>query len=453
MTSAQRSGLGALVTAILAIGLGTSVAMWCVGFVTHLPIVRLPPWVIAVLLLAAQFLGGIVAGRKAGGLCHLRLGVGSGLLSAAVNLLIVGSVVASDSDSNSLRPGWGLIVGGSLLAGALLGLVGAIIGKSTSRVGSAESIAPARVWLGRFGVASAIAALPVLLSGGLVTSAGAGLAVPDWPTSYNANMFLYPLSKMTGGIYYEHAHRLFGSLVGLTTLILMLATLVIEPRRWVKLTVFVAFLAVCGQGYLGGKRVISADVVGEALSPQMLADNKSSLILAMVHGITGQLFFAMLCVIAAALSVRWIKGPDERPAAVRAPVSLALMLVGALVLQLSFGSAARHLHHPHILWSHVGFAVIVVVLAAMAGFRAISACRDVPAARKLGHAVVHTVGLQAILGLITLLAVLPYQPDKVDGPGAVALATGHQALGAILIGCASMLCAWMIRLRADERGA
>ena len=30
----------------------------------------------------------------------------------------------------------------------------------------------------------------------------------DWPNSFGYNMFLYPLSRMTGGIYYEHAHRL-----------------------------------------------------------------------------------------------------------------------------------------------------------------------------------------------------------------------------------------------------
>ena len=54
---------------------------------------------------------------------------------------------------------------------------------------------------------------------------------------------------MTGGIYYEHAHRLFGSLVGLTVLTLMIYTLVRKgvPGK-AKLMSGIAFVAVCLQG-------------------------------------------------------------------------------------------------------------------------------------------------------------------------------------------------------------
>jgi len=51
----------------------------------------------------------------------------------------------------------------------------------------------------------------LLFIGGLVTSKGAGLAVPDWPTTFGYNMFLYPWSKMVGNIFYEHSHRLVAS--------------------------------------------------------------------------------------------------------------------------------------------------------------------------------------------------------------------------------------------------
>jgi cytochrome c oxidase assembly protein subunit 15 len=33
-------------------------------------------------------------------------------------------------------------------------------------------------------------------------------------------MFLYPWSKMVGGIFYEHSHRLVASTVGFLTIIL-----------------------------------------------------------------------------------------------------------------------------------------------------------------------------------------------------------------------------------------
>jgi cytochrome c oxidase assembly protein subunit 15 len=56
--------------------------------------------------------------------------------------------------------------------------------------------------------------------GGLVTSHGVGMAVPDWPNTYGYNMFYFPFSQWIGGIFWEHSHRLVASLVGLMTLIL-----------------------------------------------------------------------------------------------------------------------------------------------------------------------------------------------------------------------------------------
>ena len=42
----------------------------------------------------------------------------------------------------------------------------------------------------------------LILFGGLVTNTGAALAVPDWPTTFGHNMFLYPWAQMVGGIFY-----------------------------------------------------------------------------------------------------------------------------------------------------------------------------------------------------------------------------------------------------------
>jgi cytochrome c oxidase assembly protein subunit 15 len=49
-----------------------------------------------------------------------------------------------------------------------------------------------QIWLHRFALLTAIATFPLLFVGGLVTSSGAGLAVPDWPTTFGYNMFLFP---------------------------------------------------------------------------------------------------------------------------------------------------------------------------------------------------------------------------------------------------------------------
>ena len=68
----------------------------------------------------------------------------------------------------------------------------------------------------------ALATFILLIAGGLVTSHGVGMAVPDWPNSYGYNLFFFPISQWVGGIFYEHSHRLIASAVGLLTGILTL---------------------------------------------------------------------------------------------------------------------------------------------------------------------------------------------------------------------------------------
>src|SRR5258707_15088107 len=76
------------------------------------------------------------------------------------------------------------------------------------------------LWLHRFAWFTAFATLLLICSGGMVTSKGAGLAVPDWPTTFGYNMFLFPFSRWVGGIFFEHTHRLIASLVGFLTVML-----------------------------------------------------------------------------------------------------------------------------------------------------------------------------------------------------------------------------------------
>lgn len=78
-------------------------------------------------------------------------------------------------------------------------------------------------WLHVYAVVTAIGCLTLLCVGGLVTSHGVGMSVPDWPTTYGYNMFAFPFSHWVGGIFYEHSHRLIASLVGL---------LVVGLTRW-----------------------------------------------------------------------------------------------------------------------------------------------------------------------------------------------------------------------------
>src|ERR1700752_649529 len=95
-----------------------------------------------------------------------------------------------------------------------------------------------------YAVVAAASVSLLICSGGLVTSHEAGLAVPDWPNSFGYNMFLFPISRWVGGVFFEHTHRLIASLVGLLTIGLCLAICLIEDRRWVKWLASVAVLAV-----------------------------------------------------------------------------------------------------------------------------------------------------------------------------------------------------------------
>src|SRR5512139_1964148 len=143
-------------------------------------------------------------------------------------------------------------------------------------------------WPHRLAVLLACATFPLLFIGGLVTSLGAGLAVPDWPSTFGYNMFLYPWSKMIGGIFYEHSHRLVASSVGLITVALAWTFWSKEPRAWLRWLGVGALGLVILQGVLGGLRVV--------LLQQTLA---------IVHACIAQLFFALAVSLALFTSSEW----------------------------------------------------------------------------------------------------------------------------------------------------
>lgn len=89
-------------------------------------------------------------------------------------------------------------------------------------------------WLRRLALVSAATCFLLLFLGGLVTSNQAGLSVPDWPTSFYMNMFAFPIKDWIGGIFFEHTHRLFASLVGLTILVQAVAWQLDAKGLWKK---------------------------------------------------------------------------------------------------------------------------------------------------------------------------------------------------------------------------
>jgi cytochrome c oxidase assembly protein subunit 15 len=200
------------------------------------------------------------------------------------------------------------------------------------------------LWLHRFALLTTLATFPLLFVGGLVTSTGSGLAVPDWPTTFGYNMFLFPLSGMVGGIFYEHSHRLLGALVGFLTIILTCWLWVKEPRLWLRWLGSVAMAAVLLQGALGGLRVVFLIHA-----------------LAIVHACLAQAFFALL------VSITFFTSPARPDHLAAFPAEsltrlrrLSLLTTTVLYIQIVFGAILRHTGTR--LDAHLALAALAVFL-------------------------------------------------------------------------------------------
>jgi heme A synthase len=104
----------------------------------------------------------------------------------------------------------------------------------------------------RFAVVTANVTFIMLLLGGIVHGTGSSLACPDWPLCHGS---AFP--EMTGGVEFEHSHRMLGIGIGLLTIALLVLSILNRKRdRWLPLLGVVALAAVSIQGVLGGITVI-----------------------------------------------------------------------------------------------------------------------------------------------------------------------------------------------------
>ena len=169
-----------------------------------------------------------------------------------------------------------------------------------------------------------IMTLSLIFVGALIKSHEVGLSVPDWPTSYGKQMFSFPFSDMVGGIFYEHGHRLFATIVGFFTLLQFIALSFTNHPSWIKKMSFVALVLVIAQGILGGMTVIFF------LPPQI----------SIIHGVLAQIFFVSIIFIAYGLSVSRVnKNRDPYPLFIRRAALIITLLV---FVQLILGALMRH---------------------------------------------------------------------------------------------------------------
>jgi cytochrome c oxidase assembly protein subunit 15 len=195
------------------------------------------------------------------------------------------------------------------------------------------STSPSR-WLNRFVWFTAFATLLLICSGGMVTSKNVGLAVPDWPTTFGYNMFLFPVSKWIGGVLFEHTHRLIASTVGFLTLILAGWLWRDEDRQSVKTLGLLAVAGVILQGILGGLRVT------------MLKDQ-----IGIFHACLAQAFLGLIVLIGVMRTNFWRTLPENLTgltSQVSEPLSriktIAIATTLAIYAQLALGATMRHQH-------------------------------------------------------------------------------------------------------------
>jgi cytochrome c oxidase assembly protein subunit 15 len=420
---------------VLATGFGATVAMWVMAYLAMMRPGLLLGELIFAAMLGCLVVAGFVAGRWTSG--GPRCGVLVGLVSATLNLMLVGAIVADQEDSAGLKTAalrWGI---GTYVVSILLATTGAAIG--TMRRGAGGDVGRAPNWIFGFVCVAAVAVFLLLITGGLVTALEVGLAVPDWPNSFGHNMLLYPLSEMTQGVYYEHTHRLSGMLVGVTTITLLFVLLVYDRRGWLCGLGLALLAGVCFQGVMGGLRV-----------------TVTSTALAVIHGVFGQVVFATTVLVAAFVSTSWIMNTSPQPReGSRTDRRLSVVSLVMLLVQLALGALYRHLNaDPEVppglshglLGLHLIVAIIVTVHIVLVGVRGWSRYADVPILHRLGGTMIGLVSLQILLGIGAFSVVMMRRDPETIPVSEVAFTTAHQVTGALLLGGAALTVAWTRRL-------
>ncbi len=213
----------------------------------------------------------------------------------------------------------------------------------TASARPARDAAPPRDGLfAGWSAATAASALFLLGAGGMVTSTGSGLAVPDWPLSFGQVM-----PRMTGGVFYEHGHRMIAGVVALMSL----AQAVLSLRPGVGAEARAACRWAAGlivvQALLGGLTVLMRLPPAVSIS----------------HACLGQAVFCLLLASAIASSASYQALPRDEKAG--RTFILASVAFAAAFAQLLLGALLRHtgaVAPLHVLWA---FAVLLLAAAAV----------------------------------------------------------------------------------------
>jgi len=265
-----------------------------------------------------------------------------------------------------------------------------------------------------YAIFTACSTVFLLVAGALVTSNDAGLAVPDWPTSYGS--FFPP---MVGGIFYEHGHRMVATFVGLVTIGLAIILWKSESRRWMRNLGLAALGAVIIQGLFG------------ALTVKLLLPPPVSII----HATLAQGFFCITVAIAAFTGRWWLVAPASRrplddPGSPRLS-TLSLWLAGVTFVQLVLGAALRHNAFgiaPHLVGAAAVLALVIVV-----GRVVRKRFAGVGELRRLAAVLQALAGTQILLGGAAWWSRLATRDAPQPEPVMIGLTVAHTVFGALVL--------------------
>jgi heme a synthase len=295
----------------------------------------------------------------------------------------------------------------------------------------------------------AVLAFLLLIAGGLVTSNNAGLAVPDWPTSFGS---LYKWPRMVGGVKFEHGHRVVAEIVGLLTIFAAIWTWMVDKRRWMRGLTIGAVLGVIFQGVLGGLTVLN-------FTPPLIST---------AHAAVGQTMFCVLAAIAVFTSRSWLEEPQEkitRPDA--APlIRHSWMLIGFLYLQLILGAAFRHVwtkwgpmgsnHWPvrkiihAFLYPHMLNALLVGGLILYLSMRTLSKHSGIPHLKRPAMWMLVLLFVQLLLGVgAYVVRVVQGINEEQPTAGLVGVTVAHLGVGALILALAVIFTVQTYRHRTE----
>jgi heme a synthase len=274
----------------------------------------------------------------------------------------------------------------------------------------------------RFSVATLITATALLAWGAFVTSINAGLAVPDWPTSFNS---LDPFNPWPDWwtitpVLAEHGHRLLGALVGLMTLGLAIWTVKADNRKWMRVLGLAILILVSFQGLLGGLRVIWI-----------------SMNLAIIHAAVAQLYFSLLAAMILFVSETWQRSTQAlSPVADSRLRRLTLSSAIMVYVQILLGALLRHPGtgiDPILAALHIGFAFIAAGFVLQSRLFIRFQLPEEKDLVQLSGWTVRILALQVLLGLFAYFILLDEKGMVLPGNVQVLVNSAHLVIGAFLL--------------------